>query len=93
VSDFKGVTIAGITDMDKLDQRVATVAFVKEGKHPDEIAGKLAEQNIFVWSGNYYAVEVMKRLGRETDGMVRVGAVHYNTMDEINAFLNAVESI
>lgn len=90
---IKGVSIAGITDMDKLDQRVATVAFVKEGKHPDEIAGKLAEQNIFVWSGNYYAVEVMKRLGRENDGMVRVGAVHYNTMDEIDAFLNAVESI
>lgn len=90
---IKGVTIAGITDMDKLEQRVATVAFVKEGKHPDEIAQKLADQNIFVWSGNYYAVEVMKRLGRESDGMVRVGAVHYNTMDEIDAFLNAVERI
>jgi cysteine desulfurase family protein (TIGR01976 family) len=90
---IKGVTIAGITDLDKLDQRVATVAFVKEGKHPDEIAGKLAEQQIFVWSGNYYAVEVMNRLGRERDGMVRVGAVHYNTMEEINEFLNAVESI
>jgi cysteine desulfurase family protein (TIGR01976 family) len=90
---IRGVTIAGVTDLDKLDQRVATVAFVKEGKHPDEIAAKLAEQNIFVWSGNYYAVEVMKRLGRENDGMVRVGAVHYNTMDEIDSFLNAVEAI
>jgi cysteine desulfurase family protein (TIGR01976 family) len=89
---IRGVSIAGITDMDKLEQRVATVAFVKEGRHPDEIAQKLAEQNIFVWSGNYYAVEVMKRLGREDAGMVRVGAVHYNTMDEIDAFLNAVES-
>jgi selenocysteine lyase/cysteine desulfurase len=45
-----------------------------------------------VWDGNYYALEVMERLGLEpTGGMVRVGPVHYNTEDEIDRLLNALE--
>ncbi|MGB7342490.1 MAG: cysteine desulfurase-like protein [Phototrophicaceae bacterium] len=90
---INGVTIAGVTDLDKMDQRVATVAFVKEGHTPQAIVEKLAEQQIFAWAGNYYAVEVMERLGREDTGMVRVGAVHYNTAEEIDTFLNVIDNL
>lgn len=87
------VTIAGITDTHRLDERVATISFTVDGYHPDDVAAKLGEQGIFVWSGDYYAVEVMKHLGRSEQGMVRVGAVHYNKPDEIDTFLNAVEAL
>ena len=40
-----------------------------------------------MWSGNYYALEVMKRLGLE-NGAVRVGIVHYNTAEEIDRLLD-----
>lgn len=90
---IRGVTIAGITDTNKLQDRVATVAFVKDGHTPEAIAEHLAQQEIFVWAGDYYALELMNRLGREDKGMVRVGAVHYNTMEEIDTFLNAVDSL
>jgi len=93
LQSINGVAIAGITDMDKLNQRVATVAFVKDGYTPQEIVEKLSQHQIFAWSGDYYAVEVMKRLGREEQGMVRVGAVHYNTMEEIDTFLNIIDSL
>lgn len=93
LQSIKGVTIAGITDTEKVKDRVATVAFVKDGVAPQSIAESLAQQQIFVWAGDYYAVEVMNRLGREDKGMVRVGAVHYNTMEEIDIFLNAVEAL
>ena len=51
-------------------------------------------RNIFVWDGNYYALELMQRLGiDDSGGAVRVGAVHYNTIEEIDAFLEGVASV
>jgi len=79
-----GVTVHGITDPDRLHWRVPTVSFSMAGQHPAVIAAALAERGIFVWYGNYYALAVTERLGlEEQGGMVRVGAVHYNTLDEI----------
>lgn len=88
-----GVRITGITDMTRMHDRVATVIFSKDGYHPDEVAQHLANQQIFVWSGNYYAVEVMARLGRTDTGLVRVGAAHYNTIAELDQFLNGVADL
>ncbi len=89
-----GVKIHGITDSAHLNERVPTVSFTIEGLHPAEIAHRLGEANIFVWDGDYYALEVIKRLGLEkSGGMVRVGAVHYNTIDEIDALLDHLRRI
>ncbi len=87
-----GVSIAGITDSARFDQRVPTVAMVKEGHKPDEIARYLAAHHIYVWSGNYYAVEIMKRINRP-DGMVRIGIGQYNSPDEINRLLNLLDML
>jgi cysteine desulfurase family protein (TIGR01976 family) len=79
-----GVHVHGITDRARLAERVPTVSFTWEGRHPREIARALGERGIFVWDGNYYALAVTQRLGVEAHGgMVRVGAVHYNTVAEI----------
>ena len=85
-----GVSIAGITDSARFDQRVPTVAMVKQGHKPDEIARYLADNHIYVWSGNYYALEIMRRLNRP-DGMVRIGIGQYNTMNEIDKLLNLLD--
>jgi selenocysteine lyase/cysteine desulfurase len=83
-----GVTVYGTRD---LDRRCPTYAFNVSGRHPAEISKALADQGVFVWDGNYYALELMERLGLEdSGGAVRVGAVHYNTPEEIDAFLEAV---
>ena len=51
---------------------------------PRVVAEKLAENGIYVWDGNYYAINVTERLGLEDNGgMVRVGAAHYNTLEEV----------
>lgn len=84
LQDIRGIQIAGITDMNRLDERVPTVVFVKEGHTPSAIAEHLARNDIYVWDGHYYAVEIMERLGRGEHGMVRVGLAHYNTHDEID---------
>jgi cysteine desulfurase family protein (TIGR01976 family) len=89
-----GVRIHGITDRDRLEERVPTVSFTWEGHQPREIAAALGEQGIFVWDGNYYALAATERLGLEgKGGMVRIGAVHYNTVDEIKRLGEALRGM
>ncbi len=89
---INGVKVAGIVDGERYAWRVPTVAMVKDGKTPDEIAAALAEQHVYVWSGNYYAPEIMQRLNRP-EGMVRIGIGQYNTRAEIERVLNLIEAI
>ena len=87
IASIPGTHIHGLTDMKRLDERVPTVSFTMEGKHPVEIAGALGKEGFYVWDGNYYALAVTERLGVESSGgMVRVGPVHYNTLDEVERF-------
>ena len=89
-----GVHIHGITDRDRLRERVPTVSFTWEGRHPREIAKALGDQGIYVWDGDYYALAVTERLGLEDKGgMVRIGAVHYNTVDEIRRLGDALRGM
>jgi selenocysteine lyase/cysteine desulfurase len=89
-----GVRIQGITAADAMDRRVPTVSFTVDGIASDVIAEQLAAQNIFVWSGHYYAVEAAKSLGiYDSGGAVRIGPVHYNSIEEIDQVLDALDNI
>nr|MBA2643171.1 cysteine desulfurase-like protein [Actinomycetota bacterium] len=66
--------------------RVPTFCFNVPGHSPEQIATLLAERDIAVWHGNYYAVETMAYLGLD-DGAVRAGIVHYNTEEEVDRLL------
>ena len=81
-------TLYGVNSMDR---RVSTFAFNVEGQSPRTVAERLGERNIAVWQGNYYAVEVMKRLGLD-EGAVRAGIVHYNTADEVDRLLGELQT-
>ena len=82
-------TLYGVNSIDK---RVSTFAFNVEGWSPRAVAERLGERNIAVWQGNYYAVEVMKRLGLD-EGAVRAGIVHYNTADEVDRLLAELQDL
>jgi cysteine desulfurase family protein (TIGR01976 family) len=91
---IQGVTSWGITDPADVSERVPTIIFTVERKAPAEVAERLGQQDIYVWDGDYYAQAVMERLGvADRGGMVRVGAAHYNTIAEVDRFLNVLESI
>jgi selenocysteine lyase/cysteine desulfurase len=102
LAETPGVTVYGITDTKRLEERVPTAAFtLRVGASletrpvpPRQVAEELDEANIYVWDGNYYALEVTTRLGLEiSGGMVRVGPVHYNTLEEIRWFGEALGRI
>lgn len=83
-----GVRVLGITDKSALDRRVPTVSFTHARVAPGDIAQHLADDNIFVWNGHNYAVEVTKALGiHESGGAVRIGPVHYNSVGEVDETL------
>jgi len=91
---IEGLRIYGITEPHRFDQRVPTVAFRMEGLSPRRIAETLGERGIFVWDGNYYALAVTQRLDVEhKGGMVRVGLVHYNTIEEVDRLLEELHRI
>ena len=74
--------------------RVPTFAFTIAGHHPDAVARHLAERDLFAWSGHFYAVEVIRRLGLEqAGGLVRVGLCHYSTADEVDRLIAALEEL
>jgi cysteine desulfurase family protein (TIGR01976 family) len=75
-----------------MEGRVPTFAITHESVSPQEAATRLGEQGFAVWHGDYYAVETMKRLGLD-DGAVRIGIVHYNTAEEVERLLAALDAI
>ncbi len=86
--------IYGLSDASRLEERVSTYSFRLKDLPPRFIAEKLAQEGIYVWDGNYYALNVTEQLGLENKGgMVRVGAVHYNTLQEVERLKNALMKI
>jgi cysteine desulfurase family protein (TIGR01976 family) len=75
-----------------MDGRVSTFAFTVDGHSPADVARRLGDRNIAVWSGNYYALEVMRRLGLDA-GAVRVGIVHYNSVEEVDRLLAELDAL
>ena len=89
-----GLTIYGLADVRRLEERVPTYSFCLKDLPARVVAEKLAQEGIYVWDGNYYAINVTEQFGLEDKGgMVRVGAVHYNTLQEVEMLKNALLKI
>jgi cysteine desulfurase family protein (TIGR01976 family) len=94
VQSVPGTRIYGVTDLKRLEERVPTVSFTLEGLHPRDAAEKLGQEGFYVWDGHYYALAVVERLGLlDAGGMIRVGGAHYNTLDEVAQFQEALERV
>jgi cysteine desulfurase family protein (TIGR01976 family) len=79
-----GVRIQGITNSNRMIERVPTVSLVHDRAEPAALARALADDGVFVWSGHNYALEVVRHLGiDETRGVLRIGLVHYNTENDV----------
>src|SRR5271166_1078781 len=86
--------IYGITDPARFHERCATLAIRTPGHTPLELATKLGERGLFTWDGNYYALNLTEHLDVEkSGGFLRIGLVHYNTTDEGDRLLAALQEI
>jgi cysteine desulfurase family protein (TIGR01976 family) len=86
-----GVRLYGITDPSRFGERCATLSLRIGNHHPTMVATFLGERGIFTWDGNYYALNLTERLGVESQGgLLRIGLVHYNTLEEVERLLAAL---
>ena len=89
-----GAKIYGITDPARFHERCGTIAVRIENHTPLELATKLGDRGFFTWDGNYYALNLTEHLDVEkSGGFLRIGLVHYNTMDEVERMLAALREI
>ena len=86
-----GAIVYGITSVNEVSQRTPTLCFNFPAMAPAEVTEKLAEQNIAVRDGHMYSPRLMKRLGlAKESGAVRASLVHYNTVEEVQMFGQAM---
>lgn len=89
-----GATVYGIHDPRTCDARVPTFCFNLPEKHPAEVVERMSEEGFGIRDGHMYAPRLMARLGLAMDqGAVRASLVHYNTIDEIHRFGEALRRI
>jgi len=94
VEMIPGTKIYGITDLMQFNRRTPTLAMTVRGFTPYQVGEYLGKQGICLWTGNFYAQRLDERLGTyEKGGVVRVGLTHYNTREEVDRFLEALETL
>ena len=72
-------------------RRTPTVAFTVDGRTPQQVSEDLGKEGVCVWAGDYYAVELMRRVGlADSGGAVRAGVVCYTTDEDVDRLLAAL---
>ena len=86
----EGLTVHGVTDRERLVERLPTICFSVAGRDSSAIAAAMAARDIGIRSGHMYTPRLMARLGLAPTGVVRASLVHYNTPGEIARFMDAL---
>ncbi|MCG9750876.1 cysteine desulfurase-like protein [Vibrio brasiliensis] len=93
LSELEGVNLLGRT---AADSRLRTPTFALTFDHhtPEQIAKQLGERNICVWNGHFYALGLVRQLDIESKGgVVRIGFMHYNTLEEVDMLFDELKRI
>ena len=94
LATVRGLTLHGLADPARVDERVPTFSFTLDGHEPRDVATHLAARAINVWDGDFYAWEAVRALGlAESGGLVRIGLVHYNTLEEVDRLVDALREL
>jgi cysteine desulfurase family protein (TIGR01976 family) len=98
LNQIPNLKIYGITDPSCFAWRCPTLAVrvinQNDSQTPHALATKLGDRGFFTWDGNYYAINLTEHLGVEkSGGFLRIGLAHYNTAEEVDRFLSALQEI
>ncbi|RWH71966.1 cysteine desulfurase-like protein [Mesorhizobium sp.] len=89
-----GATIYGVADEARINERVPTFCFNIAKLSPQRIVEEMAAMQIGIRDGHMYAPRLMKRLNLSMDsGAIRASLVHYNTVEEVHRFGEALRAI
>jgi cysteine desulfurase family protein (TIGR01976 family) len=92
--EMSSITAYGITDPTQFQHRTPTIALRLRGQRPEQLAKALGDRGIYTWHGNFYALNLTECLGVEAEGgLLRIGFVHYNTLEEVNHLLEVLQEL
>lgn len=90
-SGVSGLKIYGVQGV---EGRTPTFALSHEKLTPQAFSDHLARHNIITGASHFYATGVTDTLSlTEQGGVVRVGALHYNTIDELDRLFEVIDII
>ena len=92
VSEYKNVKLFGISDVSRAHQRTPTFSLSIDGYSPAILAQKLADKNIYAWSGHCYAVTLSEKLGYK-EGFLRVGYNQYHDLEDVDLFFELIQDL
>jgi cysteine desulfurase family protein (TIGR01976 family) len=91
LAQIDSVTLHGLTHA---SERTPTFALSIEGISPRAAALQLSAHEILVSAGTNYALETIRALGLdEAQGVVRLGFVHYHSLEHVDRALDALASV
>ncbi|MDP1796897.1 MAG: cysteine desulfurase-like protein [Planctomycetaceae bacterium] len=88
-----GYRVWGLTDAARIAERVPTFSLTHARCTPKELAERLAAEGLYAWCGNHYGLPFTEAAGLEPHGTLRIGLLHYNTVEEVDRVLEALERI
>ena len=92
--NYPRIKLFGIDDLARLSERTPTFALTFEGLEPRQVSEFLGKQHVCVWDGNFYAQGLCKQLGvLDKGGVVRIGCMHYNTLEEMDTLFNLFDEL
>jgi selenocysteine lyase/cysteine desulfurase len=75
-------------------RRSPTVSITSSKVSTDEATKRLGQQGFCLWRGHFYAQRLVELLGLSASGgLIRLGVSMYNTKDEIERLLDAIERL
>ncbi|MCW8328505.1 cysteine desulfurase-like protein [Photobacterium sp. SDRW27] len=91
LSQYSNIKLYGIDEPSRISERTPTFAIRIDGVTPGDVASHLGRLNMCVWNGHFYALGLCKQLGvLEEGGVIRIGLMHYNTVEEIDQLFEAL---
>ena len=94
INKLEGIEIVGLKDLATINQRVSTFSLISKKVPAEIMAKRLALKGIFAYNGNFYAKTLMETLGyEEKGGVLRIGFVHYNDLNQVEIILHELKTI
>ncbi|MCR9200859.1 MAG: cysteine desulfurase-like protein [Planctomycetaceae bacterium] len=93
LKEIPELQIHGIVQANQLTDRAPTFSVTHRSQSPAQLAAGLAEQGVYAWAGNHYALPFTEAAGLEPGGTLRLGALHYNTVDEVHRSLECLRQL
>ncbi len=75
-------------------RKTPTIAFRVEGHTPEEVCVQMLGHGFFIAAGDFYASTLAEKLGiGDSGGFIRAGLAPYNTEEEVDRFVQALEGL